>query len=498
MANPAVIQKQIKDNTEDLHNFVRDLKHWEDEMKRKDRQLSNDQNDEILPPVRRAKVSSKSPTNKPKSDNNTKKRIPSYDYKTWDNFDVEKACEEVDNEGNKNESEEENEEEIAKQEEKYMKEKALYEKEMGNRHVKTGKWDEAIESYTKAIAAYSRDPVFYANRALCYLKKKQYKAAESDCMASLKLDSTYVKAYLRCAAANEALNRHEDARHNLRRALQLEPHNLQAQRDLTRLTNHNTKSCGKKSETKESEGDLKEPPTSAAAEEGCVANSGEASEMNKTEAAKESSSEPGWQHSSSTILPVSKPPHLRSKKPLKRIEIHDVGFNMPRHVCTRSPQDLPPSTSSVAANVKSPVAAKPRSILTLNSPPSVSKGLPPPPRTSVQFHTAWNGIKSDSSLCYQFLKQIPGDELPNIFKESLESGTFSSVVQILGSEFVAAGEKVLPYLRGLAGVRRFSTLALFMSATDKSNLTKLFDYCTHNNEGSLDDLNRLRRLYELV
>lgn len=47
MANPALIQKQIKDNTEDLHNFVRDLKLWEQEMKRKDRQLSNEQIDEV-------------------------------------------------------------------------------------------------------------------------------------------------------------------------------------------------------------------------------------------------------------------------------------------------------------------------------------------------------------------------------------------------------------------------------------------------------------------
>lgn len=47
MANPALIQKQIKDNTEDLHNFVRDLNLWEQEMKRKDRQLSNEQFDEV-------------------------------------------------------------------------------------------------------------------------------------------------------------------------------------------------------------------------------------------------------------------------------------------------------------------------------------------------------------------------------------------------------------------------------------------------------------------
>lgn len=47
MANPSIIQKQIKDNSEELHNFVRDLKLWEEDMKRKDRQLSNEPSEEV-------------------------------------------------------------------------------------------------------------------------------------------------------------------------------------------------------------------------------------------------------------------------------------------------------------------------------------------------------------------------------------------------------------------------------------------------------------------
>uniref|UniRef100_A0A1B6HH32 RNA polymerase II-associated protein 3 n=1 Tax=Homalodisca liturata TaxID=320908 RepID=A0A1B6HH32_9HEMI len=509
MADPVFIQKQVKDNTEDLHNFVRDLKLWEEEMKRKDRQLSNDQKEEIFPPVRRAKISNNVPTKKPNSDNITKKRIPSYDYKTWDQFDVDKACEEIDTKDNKSESEDENEneEEKARQEEKYKKEMALYEKEIGNKHVKAGKWDEAIESYSRAIAAYSRDPIFYANRALCYLKKKKFQAAEMDCEASLKLDSTYVKAYLRCAAAHEALCRYEDARHKLRCALQLEPNNVQAQRDLERLTNQVTKNPIKESETKQSEAkvqkqDNEKEPESVAAKQINVTN--KILENSKTEPVKECRTEPNWQHSDSTILPISKPPHLRSKKPLKRIEIHDVGLNMPKHVCVRlaqvKPQDLPgTSESSMSSSpAQSSTGPKPRSILTLNPSSSTCKGLPPPPKTSVQFHISWNGIKSDNKLCYQFLKQIPGEELPEIFKESLESRTFTSIVQILALEFTAAGDEVLPYLQGLAKVRRFSTLVLFMSPADKTNLTTLFDYCTQKTEASPDEIARLRKLYELL
>ncbi|KAG8258984.1 RNA polymerase II-associated protein 3 [Homalodisca vitripennis] len=168
------------------------------------------------------------------------------------------------------------------------------------------------------------------------------------------------------------------------------------------------------------------------------------------------------------------------------------------HVCVRlaqvKPQDLPGTSESSMSST----GPKPRSILTLNPSSSTCKGLPPPPKTSVQFHISWNGIKSDNKLCYQFLKQIPGEELPEIFKESLESRTFTSIVQILALEFTAAGDGVLPYLQGLAKVRRFSTLVLFMSPADKTNLTTLFDYCTQKTEASPDEIAKLRKLYELL
>lgn len=41
MNNPVLLQKAIRDNSEDLQNFMRDLKHWESDMKRKDAQLSS-------------------------------------------------------------------------------------------------------------------------------------------------------------------------------------------------------------------------------------------------------------------------------------------------------------------------------------------------------------------------------------------------------------------------------------------------------------------------
>lgn len=43
-------------------------------------------------------------------------------------------------------------------------------KDRGNRFVKLGDYNNAIDEYTLAIEMYPDDAVYFANRALCYLK----------------------------------------------------------------------------------------------------------------------------------------------------------------------------------------------------------------------------------------------------------------------------------------------------------------------------------------
>lgn len=49
-------------------------------------------------------------------------------------------------------------------------EKALKEKEKGNNFFKKGKYDDAIESYTRAMKLDPTSAIYLANRALCHLK----------------------------------------------------------------------------------------------------------------------------------------------------------------------------------------------------------------------------------------------------------------------------------------------------------------------------------------
>lgn len=54
------------------------------------------------------------------------------------------------------------------------KKMANAEKEMGNAAVKKNNFREALVFYTKAIEIDENDPVFYSNRAHCFLKMDRY------------------------------------------------------------------------------------------------------------------------------------------------------------------------------------------------------------------------------------------------------------------------------------------------------------------------------------
>lgn len=82
----------------------------------------------------------------------------------------EKACKEIDKTDSSEESEEElNEDELTKKHDL-----ATEHKQKGNIFVQQKKWDNAIACYSEAIKIFPYDAVFYANRALCHLKKDKY------------------------------------------------------------------------------------------------------------------------------------------------------------------------------------------------------------------------------------------------------------------------------------------------------------------------------------
>uniref|UniRef100_A0A8C0B438 RNA polymerase II-associated protein 3 n=1 Tax=Buteo japonicus TaxID=224669 RepID=A0A8C0B438_9AVES len=212
------LQLQMKQNAEELQDFMRELESWEKDIKEVDSELRKQSGvpEENLPPIRnrafkkKKKSKSKVPS-KITTEENKKNKIKSYDYEAWGKLDVDKILEELDKEDSTHDSvspESDSEEDGIR----IDAEKALAEKEKGNNYFKQGNFDEAIKCYTRGMHSDPYNPVLPTNRASAFYRMKKYSVAESDCNLALALDKNYTKAYARRGAARFALKNLQGAK----------------------------------------------------------------------------------------------------------------------------------------------------------------------------------------------------------------------------------------------------------------------------------------------
>uniref|UniRef100_A0A8D8QR02 RNA polymerase II-associated protein 3 n=1 Tax=Cacopsylla melanoneura TaxID=428564 RepID=A0A8D8QR02_9HEMI len=566
------IQRQIRNNAEDLHRCSRDLKHWEAEMKRKDLELSEQLSKKDIPPIRK-----KCKTDPSGSSEEKPNRISAFDYSAWDKFDVDKACDELD----KQDSDEDEESDIEEEEDLDRIATAVYNKEQGNTLVKQGKWGEAIEKYNVAIQTYPNDAVFFANRALCFLKMKNFVSAEADCTCSIRLDNTYVKAYQRRAAARRALNQFEEARKDTLKVLTLEPNNKQAEIELEELNRKLNipsktadKSCSKSSNTSPTDSkSLKEKSNLSTKQ----ISSNKQPLITPLDTVYPSSTSPpdlSWVPLYDTtlysVVPKQQiPPHKRSKKSLIKINIEaqtildhnkplshssttlieektrklSINNDVEMEEVVRRVKEEPNKTSDDKQGEEFEISdsiseaeqrrkklemlesawnelqnANPYKKSTTDEDKAKENGalveeketneaaaaasqvksqIPGPPKTCSQFELHWRTLKSSEDNLYLYLKQIEGQELPNIFQEGLDSFTFTDIVQCLNVKFIENKENIAHYIQGLAKTPRLGSLVMFMTQAEKSQLSKLLKYCEDENQLNTNELSQLKRTFEL-
>merc|ERR1712080_124623 len=95
----------------------------------------------------------------------------------------------------------------------------------GNNLMRTEKFVEALEMYSKAIQLDGSNPVFYCNRAAAHSKMNNHHLAIEDCHRAIDMDPSYSKAYGRMGLAHSSLEKHREAVENFKKALELEPDN---------------------------------------------------------------------------------------------------------------------------------------------------------------------------------------------------------------------------------------------------------------------------------
>jgi len=440
-----------------------------------------------LPPVRNQAKKKKKKKQEPsvdiKKDNQPKERtrISSYDYRSWDKFDVDKVLKDLDEEEEMrtlSSSEEESDETDEDVENERRLQRALLEKDKGNALFKEGKYEEAINCYTTGIQLDPTNAVLPANRAMCLLKLQRYGAAEADCNQALSLDGSYTKAYLRRGAAQFQLGRVQEAEADYKEALRLEPSNKQAQEELNNIT--------KLLEAKR--------------------KGSEKREKSKAEETKRESA--------------------KSKRPLKRIVIEEIGTASESEddstdVSTKAQSTASLSTEENRTDVQQALlTGRSYQAKTLNMeskespgkiPPASSSSLPQShaqpqsicktftvPKSSGQFQADWRALQKQPEQLFYYFKNIKPESYPKLFQQSIEADMLVKIIKLLRDFFILNNLPVYKELKCLAEVKRFSMAVMFLSEKDKEVINDLVQHIRQNKEAlgiSEDDVLNLAKKY---
>lgn len=434
-------------NNEELTSYISDLDSWTSDMKKKDQafqEMKPKHEVNKVPPVRgssrpkinNAKTSQPVPVPKPK-------KLRSYDYDAWEKLDVDKMISDIDQKHDDEEAVKE--EEKAVQLEQDLKLLSVKEKEKGNENFKKGNYVQALECYTRGMQHDPCNAVLPANRAMAYLKLEKYVETEVDCTLALSLDPTYTKAYLRRGTARLALNKVESAVKDFKDALKLEPDNGQAKRELEKIAKE-----GKSDKPKE------------------ILRNNQALTRKKN-----------------VVVPIKKPQHLRSKKPLRRVPVDEVGGEeKPTIVPTTATSRLIEEVDNTAAATErvsslstrvtqsgdsratppsSSIPTTENNVAESKSQAGTTTTIPPSPKTCYQLQADVKKIKGNSDLMFQYLKQIIPESLPSLLKDQLDADILSPVIQCF-KEFVEGNEAfVASFLKNISSARRFDMTFLFLS-----------------------------------
>lgn len=110
-------------------------------------------------------------------------------------------------------------------------------KDKGNQNVKLKQYESAIKMYTRAIELYDSDPVFFSNRSQCYLNLEKYKECIDDASKAIALDPKSSKSFYRQMVAYEKLGDDFRALKSCRQWLDLSPEDMTCKNSYDRIHN---------------------------------------------------------------------------------------------------------------------------------------------------------------------------------------------------------------------------------------------------------------------
>ncbi|GLI60852.1 hypothetical protein VaNZ11_003066 [Volvox africanus] len=329
----------------------------------------------------------------------------------------------------------------------------------GNDLFKAGEYESAYECYSRSVGLQPTC-LGHANRAMALLKLRRWQEAVEECTRAIELDSSYVKAYQRRAAAHRQLGASLEAARDWEQALRLEPENRATATDRDASL-----------EQLLSEGKL-QPPSRRTA----VPVSWVLSPRPQPASFQQQPQQQGQEHHAPAMAvaaaasPVQRPPAPQAVLPAS---VTGVGAGVGAEAVGGAVAPASDSSSSI----EPPAAVEPSRQLSLPLPQqqeaattgmlsvtSVGAATAPRgatsaataaaaaaaaaktaaaggggtseimksvPRTSIEFEASWRSMAGDLRRQAAYLAAIPPASLPAILKNSLTAPVLASLVRCL-------------------------------------------------------------------
>jgi tetratricopeptide (TPR) repeat protein len=234
------VQAQIRKNSEEVSSYVSDMSRWEKDMTQRDKDLRSGKAKKSVRAPRAGSGTVKVTSAAPPAVKSESAANHTYDvgYKKWENY-------KEDEENSSSSSA------AAENVNRYQTPASIIqtgipetlpsapvprargvantadaetmERERGNEEFKKGNFREAVKQYTRCLGMKIDHYVAFSNRAMSYLKLKEYMKAEADCTCALRISPDHVKSLCRRATARNALGKHRAAVSDLLAAERLEP-----------------------------------------------------------------------------------------------------------------------------------------------------------------------------------------------------------------------------------------------------------------------------------
>ncbi|KAI9993788.1 hypothetical protein PInf_016309 [Phytophthora infestans] len=493
------MQHQIRANASQLQDYFSDLYAWEKSIDKEDSMRKR--------ATKTAKSSATPPAAPPprvattvgvgSSDENARtvslKKLDAhtYDkgYKRWEKFDVDTALKEADEEGD------------CKQKNKQpsalvqpsgsaptamaktsvssttTKSREELEKEEGNAHYKRGDYVAAIKSYTRCLGYNPQNAVVLSNRAMAYLKNREYANAEDDCSLALRADPAHAKSCTRRGTARNSLGKHRLALLDFQRAATLDPKSRQIQKQL-QSTRELIRTAIKRS-SKRTEFSIEVVGGSSKAKQTHPEHDGDVD--NKENIGSQPETSPAMKK-----MPVP---------------LEETGSNL---------QSSPTTTSAKSTVEKT--KKKSSGIL-----PKISKKAP---ATSYEFGRVWKTLvlRGDAeqkcrllNLRAEYLRLIDPPALSSIFKTGMESDILCDIFHVLRKAVLSSSVDApkpnenasfsFAFAQELTKVPRFNMTIMLLSGSEKEDMTwvikRLEDLSKDDNEIQAQEITNLKKLYEL-